>query len=311
MKRKNDYMVLILLAFLLIRCGQPLPTELITDDMQTLNDDLTVEVLSPDPGEVDYSNGYDSTGMVGFVPKDFFNIISFSKVTDEYRGMTRLQDFAVAIFFDKTQPVKTPHGRLIGYKTRKAGTVFFNGDSAKTTFLHVRFFDGGMPRQVLLGPKHELRKNLLDHSQSPIADYNTYLNVKLKPDLFPDRIVEGDIPVPQELNAVLKIRGSKNDDNLELILNWNKSGAKRKIEIIIGGVRKGTDERMPLLRVRTKDDGKVIIGRQIINSLPFDRFSHIVITLIRRFENTDVADINNNKILVTSQVIHNLIFDVP
>ncbi len=311
MKRKFDY-ILLLLAFLLIRCGEPLPTELISDTGNTQNEDFTVEVVSPNPGDIDYSNGYDSTGMITTVPRNYFNVILFNKVIDERQKMTRKQDIAIAVFFDKNKPVATPSGNLIGYNSYKIGKVFFNGDSAHVMPLFVTYFKNHLPVDTPLGPMYLLRRNLMRMmNPNPIADFNSILNIKIIPDSAPDEILQKNILVPDNLNPSLIVSGKKGEGNLELVLKWENIHPETQIEIIIGGVKFGRQNRMPLLKLRTRDDGEVRIPPRILKSIPFDNFSHMIVTVIRKNELKINSPINNNKTLISTQVIHNLIFDVP
>jgi len=312
MKKSINKIVLILFAFLLIRCGEPAPTELISDNTPGTEADFTVEVLSPSPGDVDYSNGYDSTGIVSDVPRGFFNIISFSKVKDTRRWMSRNQDFAQAVFFDKSQPIYSPRGNLLAYKTKKIGKVKFNGETAAVVPLMVGFFEGGMHKNLNLGPKHVLRRNMMGHMpKPPIADYGSLLNVTIIPDSNQDRRLEGQVNVPEEINAAIIVSGERDKGNLSFTLTWNKGNQDNKIEIILGGVGMRNDNRMPLLRLKTRDDGELKIPNRILKPLPFIDFRHIIVTVIRRKEKKIDNGINGSKTFISSQSIHNLIFDVP
>jgi hypothetical protein len=226
--------------------------------------------------------------------------------------MSRNQDFAQAVFFDKSQPIFTPRGNLLAYKTKKIGKVKFNGETANVVPLMVGFFDGGMHRNLDLGPKHILRRNMMGHmSRSPIADYGSLLNVAVIPDSNQDRRLEGQLYVPEEINASIAVSGERGQGNLSFTLTWNKGNPQHRVEIIIGGVGMRNDNRMPLLRLKTPDDGELKIPNRILKSLPFMDFRHIIITVIRRSEKKIDDQINGSKTFITSQSIHNLIFDVP
>lgn len=311
MKRKNVNIILLFVTFLwLFSCKEPLPTELLTDDnAQNTTDEFTVEVVAADPDEMDYSNGYDSTGILSTTPQDFFSIISFSKVTDEFNGRSRVQDNAIAIFFDKNNPVYSMHNKIIGYKTRKIGDVLFNGDTANVKALKIGYFREGMPREITLGPMHQLKRNLL-LGETPIAEYGSQLNIKIISDLN-NNTVEGNIPIPREINAGLVIRGKKSEKNLELILTWENPRPGKDIEIILGGVRYYTQKRMPILKIKTKDDGRLIIPQSIFKNFRYEFYSHLIVTLMRRIEIKSLRDTENNKAFISSQTIQNLIFNVP
>jgi hypothetical protein len=120
--------------------------------------------------------------------------------------------------------------------------------------------------------------------------------------------VSFDIPTPIEITGNVKILGSRNHDDLRALLHWNR-GNTHDITIVIGARLRGRQIIMPLYKVKTRDDGSLLIPPRFINQIPFQHFDRIVFTFIRRFENT--IDTNGGDLRVSSQSIHSIIVNLP
>src|SRR3990172_823699 len=74
MKNINYYIASFLLLIIYSGCDKPAPTELVENEEQ-----VEVEIISQNPEDEFYSNGFDSTGIAQN-PLNFNNIITISRI---------------------------------------------------------------------------------------------------------------------------------------------------------------------------------------------------------------------------------------
>jgi hypothetical protein len=91
-------------------------------------------------------------------------------------------------------------------------------------------------------------------------------------------------------------------------LSWNARGEKR-ISVVVGLMRPGQLQSIPVYRMKTLDDGELRIPGRYLNQLPLDRFEKIVFTFIRSYEGYRGS--GANELLVSSQSIHSIVIDIP
>ena len=116
-----------------------------------------------------------------------------------------------------------------------------------------------------------------------------------------------DIPTPREIIGNVEMLGNRNSDDLRALLKWNK-GNTETVTIIIGARIRNRDNVMPLYKVRTMDDGRLVIPARFINQIPVQQFDKIVFSFVRRFERTH--DNANNDLRVSSQSIHSIVVNI-
>ncbi|MFH1195285.1 MAG: hypothetical protein V1720_06210 [bacterium] len=302
MKTLNIYLIATIIACTFFSCSEPNPTELTSGD--TSNDeDFSVEMIAKDPANYDYSTGYDSTGITEPIPSKF-SLISINGIKTSQDNTVDKAMLALAIFYDKNEPVRNSIGRVIGFNTKILGRVTFNDDSASVVPHRVKYFDRGFRKDTLLGFKHVLVR-IDDENPFP---YNSAVTFSLDPITRPT--IQFIIPTPEEINGNVNVNGSRLESNLKFLLNWN--GLNRgEIEIIIGGQNTGSRQAFPFYRIKTADDGALRIPAKLLSAIPFDQYDKVIVTFIRRrvkeFFNQEVFDNN----FISAQSIHNVIFDVP
>ena len=301
MKKLLTYLIISASVFILVSCDKPAPTQLIDDT----TDEFEVELLNKDLDNPSFS-GTDTSGITQDLT-GVTNLISVSgiKITNENR--TNEFSLAQAMFFDKSKPIKYSDGRLLAYKTIIPGTIKFNGTEAHVVPYRIRYREGGIPKDTLVGNKY-LLYNIFGGFPDPFYfNYNSNVSFEFDP-FLPGENISFSIATPHEINGIVSLTGSKTSRNLEATLNWNGRGEKR-VFVIIGLIRPGQLQSIPVYKMKTPDDGELKIPGRYLNQLPLDRFEKIVFTFIRSFEG--YRENGNNDLLVSSQSIHSIVIDIP
>jgi len=299
MKTLKKYYTLFLIL-LIYSCGDPSPTELIYDNT-SVTEDIEIEVISPNPEEVVYTTGYDSTGIVEPVPDHLSNIYVNGIKNSSSEGNVFISYYS-AIFFDETKPINNPRGRRLGFKTRiNMGMVFFNNVQADLVPHIIHIKEPGQIRDENAGMKY------LKYQRGGASDFpfNSEISFVLDPPLMRDRKIEFGIPTPKEITGQITKSGSSANGDLKLLLKWNNPG-EGNIEIVIGGIETGRPDPFPLLRLRTKDDGELTIPSSITKSIPFNNFNEIVFSFIRQKIKNDSSLSELNDPFVVARSIHNI-----
>jgi len=299
MKNLLTYLFIASIGLFLFGCDKPAPTELFDDSQEELAE---YEILSKDINDEFYSNGFDTTGVTQDL-HELPNLIALSgiKVTDIH-GNTDEISFAQSIFFDRTKKIFSPGGRFLGFKSIIPGVVRFDNKFARIVPLIVRYRESGVLRNDTLGNKHILFSGRRGDMDDFRYRHNSLMNFSINFGV----LVSFDIPTPMEITGNVEILGSRNNDNLRALLQWTR-GNTQDITIVIR--LRDRHIIMPLYRVKTRDDGRLLIPPRFINKIPFQHFDRIVFTFIRRFENT--IDTNGGGLRVSSQSIHSIIVNLP
>jgi hypothetical protein len=301
MKKLLTYLIISASVFILVSCDKPAPTQLIDDT----SDDFEVELLNQDLDNP-YSNGTDTSGITQDLT-GITNLISVSgiKITTENR--TNEFSLAQAMFFDKSKPIKYSDGRLLAYKTIIPGTIKFNGTEAHIIPYRIRFREGGTQKDTLVGGKYLLYNIFGGYPDPFYFGYNSNVSFEFDP-ILPGENISFNIPTPHQINGIVSLSGNKINKNLEATLNWNGRGEKR-ISVVVGLMRPGQLQSIPVYRLKTPDDGELRIPGRFFNQLPLDRFEKIVFTFVRSYEGYRGS--GANELLVSSQSIHSIVIDIP
>lgn len=301
MKKLLTYLMISATAFILFSCDKPAPTQLVDDT----TDEFEVELLNKDLDNPS-SSGTDTSGITQDLT-GVTNLISVSgiKITTENR--TNEFSLAQAMFFDKSKPIKYSDGRILAYKTITPGTIKFNGTDAHIVPYTIRYREGGLPKDTLVGFKYALY-NIGNGNPDPFYfDYNASVSFEFDP-FLPGGNISFNILTPHEINGIVSLTGSKMNKNLEATLSWNGMG-ERRVTVIIGLIRLGQLQSVPVYKMKTPDDGEMKIPGRYLNQLPLDRFEKIVFTFIRSYEG--YHENGNNDLLVSSQSIHSIAIEIP
>jgi hypothetical protein len=301
MKKILTYLMISVSVFILVSCDKPAPTELIDDT----TDEFEVELLNKDLDNPS-SNGTDTSGITQDLT-GVTNLISVSgiKITTENR--TNEFSLAQAMFFDKSKPIKYLDGRLLAYKTIIPGTIKFNGTEAHIVPYRIKYREEGTPKDTLIGFKYLLYNIFGGYPDPFYFDYNSNVSFEFDP-ILPGENISFNILTPQEINGIVSLSGNKISKNLEATLNWNGMGEKR-ISVVVGLMRPGQLQSIPVYRMKTPDDGELRIPGRYLNQLPLDRFEKIVFTFVRSYEGYRGS--GANELLVSSQSIHSIVIDIP
>jgi hypothetical protein len=301
MKKLITYSFIFPLAFLFFACDKPAPTELVDDSQEELAE---YEVLGTDLSNEFYSNGFDTTGVTQDLNR-LPNLISLSgiKVT-ESNGNTDEFSFAQSIFFDRTKPVFYSDGRLLAYQTFRPGVIRFDNHIAKEVPFRIRYRDNGVLMDTTLGIKYQIFSGRHGNMHQYRHKHHSMMNFRIN---FFGQEISFDIPTPREIIGNVEMLGNRNSDDLRALLRWNK-GNTETVTIIIGARIRNRDNVMPLYKVRTMDDGRLVIPARFINQIPVQQFDKIVFSFVRRFEHTH--DNANNDLRVSSQSIHSIVVNL-
>jgi hypothetical protein len=304
-KRTVEYIIISILVIIHYSCQKPSPTELVSNNSMP-QDNVTVSIVQNEPNTFEYSNGYDSTGIISPEPK-YTSLITVSSVTTSNKSTTANSYLARAIFYDKTKPINLVSGRTIGFGTRNMGIVQFGNHFARLTPLLMKIKHAA--RDSVIGNYYLLyRKN---NFGDPFEfDFNSKIDFRLK--IMGNPAIYFQIPTPVEISGIIESSGSITQGNLKYTLKWNGIN-DGKIDIIIGGIMKGHNkaEVSPYLNLRTEDDGDLKLPVSLLKNFPFNQFDRIVFTFIRKkvvdkFTNSTLED---NYIAAYS--IHNIQMDIP
>lgn len=301
MKNLITYLFIASLGLFLFGCDKPAPTELIDD-----TDLAEYEVLGKDINDEFYSNGFDTTGITQNL-QELPNLIALSgiKVTDIHGNMDDFS-FAQSIFFDRSEKIFSPGGRFLGYRSVIPGIIRFDNKIASIVPFHIRYRENDVLHHDTLGNKYVLFSGRKGNMNNFRYQHSSHMNFRIN--IFFGEPVSFDIPTPREITGNVEILGSRNNDDLRALLQWTR-GNTQDITVVIGARLRDRHIVMPLYRVKTRDDGRILIPPRFINQIPFQHFDRIVFTFIRRFENT--IDTNGGDLLISSQSIHSIIVNLP
>jgi hypothetical protein len=211
------------------------------------------------------------------------------------------------MFFDKSKPIKYSDGRLFAYKTITPGTIKFNGTESHIVPYKIRYRDKGIPMDTLIGFKYVLYNIFGGYPDPFYFSYNSSVSFEFDP-ILPGENISFTIPTPPEIIGSVTLNGSRINKNLTAKLNWN-SGGVGKVTMVVGLMRPGQLQSIPVYRLKTRDDGEMNIPARFLNELPLERFERIVFTFVRSYEGYHGS--GNNELLVSSQSIHSIVIDIP
>jgi hypothetical protein len=282
-------------------CDKPAPTELFDDSSED-----EYEVLNKNLDDQYYNSGVDTSGLEQDL-RGLTNIISLSGIKITNNNETFNLSLAQAIFFDRSKPIYYSNGDLLAYQTVTPGIIKFDNHLARTVDFHLHYRDQGALIDTVLGKKYVLYSGIGGWLDPFRFRYNSSIQFEFNPIILP--VVTFDIRTPHEINGNVIMQGSHANRDLQAILSWNALHGKR-ITLILG-VKIEIHGRLitiPVYRIRTSDDGNLVVPKQFLNELPLERFSKLVFTFIRSVEN--FKGDGNNKLLVSAQSIHSIAIDI-
>ncbi len=297
---------LIFLLITLWACDKPAPTELINENNTSEN--IEVEIIGKELDNEYYANGFDTTGVTEDL-RDYINIVSVSGIKLTKDGRTVNISVAQAILVDQTKPVYSLAGQLIGYNTITPGIIYFNLHPARLTNLIVRYRENGVLVDTTLGKKYELFNLFGRLIGDPFTfPYNSVVRFLYKPILMFGQDISFDIPTPKEVTGNVKLNKLQEQQKFNAELTWNKENSDN-FSIIVGGAFLNSQLIFPFYRIKTADDGSLIIPASLLENIPRNLFNKLSISFIRKYKNFQETSIG--KLYVSSQSIHTIIIDLP
>lgn len=292
----------IFLALLYNACDDPAPTELVADDS------FEVEILGKDLENEYYSNGYDTSGVSDDI-LNYSSYVAVSGIKFTNNGRTDNISSAQVYIFDKSKPFRSPKNKiLLGYNTIIPGVIRFDNIIARLTDYRIRYREAGSLVDTVLGKKYELfnLNNRLIFDPF-VFRYNSSINFDYNP-FQGNQTTNFDILTPKEITGNVRMINRTNDNKLDLEITWNGESVNN-FHLILGGVRIANTNTFPFYRIKTKDDGRLVIPNSLLKNIPRDRFNKFVITLVRKYDKA--SSLNNNDLYVVSQSIHTIVVDIP
>lgn len=287
-------------------CDKPAPTELINENNSSGS--LEVEIIGKDLNNEYYANGFDTTGVTEDL-RDYNSIISVSGIKLTKDGRTVNISVAQAILADLTKPVYSLAGQLIGYNTDTPGLVFFNQTPARITNLIVKYRENGVLVDTILGKKYELYNLFGRLIGDPFTfPYNSVVRFLYKPISMFGQDISFDIPTPKEVTGNVKLNQLQEQQKFNAELTWNKENSD-DFSIVVGGAFLNTQIIFPFYRIKTADDGSLVIPASLLENIPRNLFNKLSISFIRKYKNFHQTSIG--KLYVSSQSIHTIIIDLP
>ncbi|MEJ5351111.1 MAG: hypothetical protein WHS65_05935 [Melioribacteraceae bacterium] len=298
----------ILLCFIImlfvISCGEPSPTELIFDNQSENN--IQIEPAQSDNDANLNSSGYDTTGVVNpFLSKS--TIINITGVRNTNYGMIQSEGYYYAIFNDKTKPIKIKNGKLIGYKSKVFSSVKFDNYEAVKIPNVIRFVDGMMVRDTVLGIKYFIKQRMMQNGQMHSFPFSSKVNIKIAADR--NTFTQFDVAIPSEIVGKVSLEGNRLRKNLNLILEWNKK-FDDNVEIIIARFRQNSNDTEPLLKLKGNEIGKIKLPYSILENIITPQNKFLIISFIRKYEK-QINNIILDDTYIVAQSIHNIKIEIP
>ncbi len=302
MKKIFVYSIILTGFFFLESCDKPAPTQLIDD---TTNE-FEVELLNKDIDNQYYTSGSDTSGITQDLT-GITNLISVSGIKITSPKGTLNTSLAQAMFFDKTKPINYSDGRLLAYRTVIPGTIKFNGTESHIVPHKIKYRDNGNPADTLIGFKYALY-NIGNGDPDPFYfGFNASVSFEFDP-ILPGDNISFTIPTPPEIIGSVSLNGNRVNKNINASLNWN-SRREGKVTIVVGLIRPGQLQSIPVYKLKTRDDGEMNLPPRFLNELPLEKFEKIVFTFVRSYEGYHTN--GGNELLVSSQSIHSIVIDIP
>ncbi|GAB6281303.1 MAG: hypothetical protein STSR0008_00420 [Ignavibacterium sp.] len=297
--------ILYISLLFLLSCENPVPVDLVNSSQQS-EDDLEIEVLSTNPDDETNSSDVDTTGYNNST-FDYQGEIFLSKNIINYQSTTTESNFAQTILFDKSNPIRNWNNRIIGYRSRNLLNIRFNNLSAREVPYIIKMNIDGKIVDSVVGKKYILfHKSNFIYSDSIDFDFGSLVNVELIHSL--GRRFSRDLLMPEKILGNIKINTLTNTE-YKTVLEWNGLN-KDKIQIIIGAYTKTIIPILiPLYRLKTKDDGNLILPKNIIESIPKDKFGRLAFIFIR--QNNELINFNGEQIFSRTQSTNTHIINIP
>lgn len=302
--KKYFLYILTALSFSYYGCDKPGPTELVNDSNSS--DILEAEIISKEIDNEFYSNGYDTSGVTEDL-RNYTSIVSVSGIKLTRDGKTDNISVAQVILSDKSRPVYSPNGKLIGYNTIVPGIIKFNSEQARLTNLRIKYREAGVLLDTVLGKKYELfNMNGRFFNDQFVYPYNSSIAFYFNP--FIGQSTSFNIATPKEITGSVKLNKSSTQNQFNAELSWNGESTNN-FSIIVGAVRKSNLQIFPLYRLKTADDGNLKIPFSFFKNIPRNTFDKISITFIRKYESLNQT--LRSDLYISSQSIHTIIVDIP
>jgi len=297
--------IAVALIFLLFSfCDDPLPIELTSKE-----DEVEIDVINPEKDSF-VITGYDSTGITDPIPVQQ-SVISLSGIKNTIGDLTFYKGYGEAVFYDTTKPVFISSNKIIGYETLGFGVVSFDNVPTIITPHFLKYRENFLIKDTLVGVKHIIEYKKVLSSSLLNFPYNNTVVIKFSSEFNSPSLMT--IKLPDEIVGKLEFSGSRSQNNLEIILTWNKSFITSSDilgdisdEIIVGGILESRRELVPLFRLTKLRLNKFIISNSLINDvLSSGEYDYIVFSFIRKIRKSSSAS-RLGDVYFASQSIHNI-----
>lgn len=297
--KKNFLVLLLFLPFLIGSCDKPSPVELSSGEQQP-DDPIELIVLNQNPSEELNSTEPDS-GFV-FLPPPTFRFgahIVVVKSTTKERDSVKRANLGQGVFYDLSSPINDDNGKLISYTTLPVQFIRFQNVTARESGHTVRYRNNRQVKDTMTGPKYILLRRPGALGDPFDFDLNSTITIDIKKFSVP--MERFTIATPQEIKGDVELL-TRNNGTKVLNLKWNTLN-RGTVDIVLSGISVVSQRAVPLFRIRTIDDGKLIVPTSIMSAIPAGNFSKLAVSFLRQTES--LADFHPGKIYFQIQSLDN------
>lgn len=302
--KKNLIYILALLALFIGACDKPSPVELTTGEQQP-EDPIELTILNQNPSAEMNSTEPDS-GLVFIPPPDLrfgaHIVVVKSKIKDG--DSVKKANLAQGIFYDLSSPVKDGSGKIVSFKTLPVQFIRFKNITAREVQHIARFRRNSQIVDTILGPKFILVRRPGQLGDPFDYEPGTVIPIDIKKHFSPAE--RFNVTAPPDITGEVEVI-TRNNGAKAFSLKWDKLN-HNSIDIVLSGISLSSSRVVPLFRIRTTDDGALVIPANIMSSIPVSYFSKLVVTFIRQTES--LADFPPGRIYFQIQSLDNKVISL-
>ncbi len=302
--KKKIVNILAFLSLFIVSCDKPAPVDLVEGPAYS-DDPLEVEVLAQNPVEELYSADPDSN-LVMAAPLDprFGSQIVVTRSKTNDGGVQKESALGQAVFYDFNSPVINQMGRTVAFKTKAVQFVKFKGLQAREYPFNFRYLNGPEVKDTLLGPRFLVIRRSGVLGDLFDFEYGSAIDIEVKK--FGSPMERFTVATPIEIQGAVNT-SRRPDGTRQANVTWN-AGNSFSIIIVLSGVAVRTSHIVPLFRIRTRDDGSLVIPPNLLASIPAANFSKLIVTFVREMESLNEAV--DERLFFRTQSVNNQVIDL-
>lgn len=265
----------ILFFLVFFSCNDPLPIQVENAGAESVQ----IEPISNELQTNETIVAYDSTGILE-TEVNSSNLLFVNGIKSTFEGFTTRQSYYQASFYDASDPIIGYNGKIYGYRLLRVKNVMFDDENAREIENRMRVKTNVGIIDTANGYKYVIYKRF--NSGSLNYPYGSSINVKINT-VIGKNSLDFDVPTAGEITGQLSKSGTAGNGDLSVTLNWNKDSRNEdeKLNIVILGVKTDGSGNEPLCRLKTVDDGELVVPRDVIRLFNSGDYTAVVFSLIR------------------------------